>query len=383
MKLLSSYLFLLNCFSFFTAASSSSHSTTEEISLTSRNSSIESLVTLNNPDLDRIFVCDEIFKRHFADFYLRTDSNNANRVDFEIIYKAIQFAAKVSNSFVEVISDENVSIPVHCFLLEYFLKVARFDHQSIYFYSKFIRIYSEAISSKVGRSITENDRIVNVFIFPLIKELVSTGNFLHYSILLSTCINHLNFEQKNELYTIHFSQYLNRQQNESEIDIETFAFGIEFLNLYIPRYELLSIMSEEQRRLAMAKPFVYYLFAFNPLKAVVLSYNASVVAENFNPVLTADNEFTVLPHLETFLIKTNFLNITTIEQYVARKSIFNALIKIDNVLLLVNCGFLTCFQAWLRFQYAQIDEWTLATLKAAAYGSDDHRFKVIFDSFFR
>lgn len=382
MKVLYPYLLVLNYFTFFAAASSPS--TTVESFANSRNSSIESLASLNTPDHDRIFVCDEIFRKHFVEFNLRTDLNILTGFNIEIIPKAVYFAAKLSDSFFEVISDEQISIPVHCFLLEYFLKVARLDHRSNYFYAQFIRVYSEAISSQFIKKFSENDhQIFSGFIFPLLKELVSTGNFLHYSILLSSCIDRLNSEQKNELYSIHFYQYFNVQnaQQESALDIETFAFGIEFLNLYIPRYEILSIIPEEYQASAMMKPFGYYLVAFNPLRVVVENNTApSFVGK---PVLTSENEFEALPHLEAFLIKTDFLNFTTMEEGISRRFIFNALIKIENILLLVNWGYLTCFQAWLRFQCTSIDEWTLTTLKTAAYEADNPRFKEIFDDFFQ
>jgi hypothetical protein len=377
------YLVLFSYFSvLLSSASSSSPATTIE-SISPRTSSIST---------DKIFKCNEIFKKHLEGYTVRT--RFAIPLDMDTFYadifiKAVFFAARTSKSFDEVIFDNRVSVTFHCFLLEYFLLVLGQEREG-FFYSELIYKYSKAIAL-THHSNLEDSHVINVHLFPLLNELVLTGNFLNYSFLLSTCVDRFNSFQKDQIYSSHCRQYFfHLQEIETSLELEAFGFGIEFLNLYIPRSEILSIVGvENYQNVALFKPLGYYLISFNPLRAAVQG-NVAIDLERIkrNPFVF-ESKIDFFIQLESFLNQMEFLNCATLEQFNLRKSVFNALINnlsdFENVLLLVNCGFITCFQAWIQFQYTSnsIDDWSIMLLKNSCYYSSDKRFKETFDNIFK
>ena len=370
-------------FFFIASLSASSPSFTNVDIFTSRNSSNDFLISVNREQDDRIAKCKEIFKGHFESYTLRTRFSIPEYMEefyAKIFTKAVRYASKLTTSFAEVILDSKVGVPFHCFLLEYFLKVLKFNQG----YSQFIRFYSEAIALNHSASL-QNSQVINLHVFPLLIELVLTGNFLNYSFLLSTFIMRFDEIQKNQIYSTHFRQYFSRlNEDETPLEMESFKCGVEFLNLYIPRYELWNLLEvKDLKKFALKNPFGYYLIAFNPLRVVIeerTDLTEEVLEKIKRTPLIFGNEFQFLCHLENFLISTNFLNYTTFDQFEARKTVFNSLISLENVLLLVNLGLISCFRAWIQLQYSSIDDWTMTTLKAACYESSDSRFKLMLDA---
>lgn len=132
-------------------------------------------------DSDKIFQCNEIiFKEHLERYTIRTRFSIPDGYDefySEIIIRAVLFAANVPTKFNEVIYHSRISVPFHCFLLEYFLLVLKQEHVGYhYFYSRFIGKYSDSIAIH-HQANSEDSRVINIHVFPLLSELILTGNF--------------------------------------------------------------------------------------------------------------------------------------------------------------------------------------------------------------
>lgn len=339
-------------------------------------------------DSESIYECNEIFKKHLEDYTIRTRFVVPKELDdfyTSVFIKAVLFAAGTFASFDEVIFDGKISVAIHCFLLEYFLLVLRQDDEG-FCYSQFVRKYSDSIAlTHLARN--EDIQVIYLHVFPLLKELVFTGNFLNYSFLLSTCVGGLNSDQKDQIYSSHCFQYFSRiNERETEIALEIFKCGLEFINLYIPRCEILSLAGiDNYETIASFKPFGFYLVAFNPLWAVVegrVVVDLDLERVKKSP-LVYGNEIEFFSQLESFLTQIDFLSYTNLEQFNARKSVLSALINFENILLLVNCRFITCFLAWIQFQYTSLDDWNKVLLKASCYGSVDKRFKELYDLYIK
>ena len=379
-------VFLVFCY-FIASFSASSPETTVEISC-SRSSPIESIIYESS---DKIFKCNELFKEHFQRYTIRTSFSVPEGLDefyTETFIKAVLFAANVPNNFKEVIYDSRISVPFHCFLLEYFLLVLIQEQGGSHcFHSQFIGNYSESIAINHGAN-SEDSHVINVHVFPLLNELVLTGNFLNYSFLLSTCVNRLDTKQKDKIYSSHCLQYFLRlNDQETTLEFETFKCGIEFLNLYIPRFEILSLIGiKNYDTVALNKPFGYYLIAFNPFKAVVegkIVIDKELLEGVKRTPFLFKTEIEFFNHLESFLIQIDFLNFKNFEQFEIRKLVLNSFINLDKVGLFISCGLTTCFQVWIQFQYTSIDDWTRIILRSACYESSDKRFKLIYDNFIK
>lgn len=382
------FLFCLLALLLESFSASSPQSTSTE-GMTTRSASSECLVQLN-PEEDEQKRCSEIFTGHLTSYTLRTGFTiPTGKEDFycEVFRSAILFASKQSNDFVQYVSDKRISVTMHCFFLSFFVEVMRSKTVSSNFGCKFVQEYSEAIALKLDAASEDIQVFIN-HVFPLLKELVASGNFLNYSYLLRTCVNDLTDGQADQLYTIHCLQYFgNESEAEYGLKFEVFKFGIEFLNLYIRRYEILSISGiTNYRNCALTKPRGYYLIAFNPL-IMVAEQNLPITENDLEKIKTTplnfDNGVQLLNLLENLLLNINFLKYDTLEKLLRRKVILNNLIHFNDVILLVNLGLITCFRAWAQLQYNFIDEWTRTILEMACAQSPDPRFKEVFDYFIK
>ena len=332
-------------------------------------------------------MCDEIFNKHLEDYTIRTRFVIPEYLDdfyITVFSNAVSFAAFSSPNFDKFIHDTNISAPIHCFLLEYFLLVMR-EEPFIFCHFKFVQKYSNSLALTHQVDL-EDSSVINLHVFPLLIKLVLTGNFLNYSFLLSTCVKYFDSFQNDQIFSSHCLQYFyNLKEKETSVSLEVFKLGLEFINLYIPRCDILSRLAIENfKNVALYKPGGYFLVALNPLKAVAEGKDiADLKMAEKVPIMFMD-EIEFFENLENYLIHISFLKYETSEQFNARKLVFNALINCDkNILLLVNSGFITCFQAWILFQYTSLDDWFKLILKFSCYRSHDQRFKELYDLYIK
>lgn len=307
---------------------------------------------------------------------------NFQRIE-EYFMTAIKFSTGVSTDF--IIGHREFGIPVHCFLLEYFLQIFQTTALDKMNYMDFLTIYADKLEHLILESKTsEIVMIVQNYIIPLIFKLVMTGNFLIYSKLLSISISQFSENQKAKLYQLHFKQYFYDCFIIRELDFEVFLFGLEFLDMYVPRLEILSISGLDSR-FAVTKPKEFFTIAYHPIKSVTnSSFDLDSITDDDILLIKNSNIFdncdidVAFSLLDTFLSETNYLQYSTDKEFHARKSIFNAVFNIcdDSIILkAINLQLIALFTAWIHFNHSNIDLWSKEAVKLACLNSYIYEFK--------
>lgn len=382
------FLFILlvsKTFFIFPVSSSSSNS-----SLTTHATSTDSLESL--ADASNLISVKYTFTEYLKNYTLNTGIHVDPAQDefYATIYtEAIFFASGLRSSFVDVVKNPHVSVPVHCFLLEVFTSILlQRSEISCSIYSDFIRFYSEYLAANYEITMGPIE-IFNKNVFSLLNKLVQTGNFLNYSMLYSVCSPFLTETQKDILLKSHCSQYFEKLAVNAfdSLEFSVFQLGIDFMSLYHPRYDILSIFGFEASFLT-ANTHVFYYLALQPLRAVVnpmatpLNYEIlAQISRISSRYCDTANENLFLKVIENVLKDVDFLNIRNFEQFKNRLSIFDALFRVSHIEKLVELGLVTTFQAWAQSEYLKSshEQSQNANLRQACYNSPDPRFKLIFD----
>lgn len=352
---------------------SSSSQTTRESSTDSHNSLVF--------EARRPAHVKEIFINHLSEYTRFPIDSDYEKLYLRIVKKACLFAAGHRSTFSDVINDTSVSVPVHCFLLEFFVKVLLHENEfkSGSIYSHSLKSYSDALSSNLNVTLGPIE-IFNTHVFPLLKILVSTGNFLNYSMLYSQCFDLLTDTQKDSLFTSHCRQYFSKPKAIDE-PFELFAFkqGIDFMTLYYPRYDILNISGEIE---SDNKLYFYYV-VLQPLRAVVNPKSFPVTMEVLNEIRKINLNFEddlLLKSFEEVLNETRYINYSKLHELQDRNLIFNAMFRFSDIPKLIQMGLVMTFQSWAQFQYSSsINENDHFLLKQLCYNASDERFKIIFD----
>ncbi len=322
----------------------------------------------------------EIFINHLSEYTSFPIDPDYEQFYLRIYRKACLFAAGNRSTFSDVINNTSVSVPVHCFLLEFFVKVLLHENEfKSSIYSRSLNSYSDALSSNLNVFLGPIE-IFNMHVFPLLKKLVSTGNFLNYSMLFSQCFDLLTDTQKDSLFNSHCRQYFSKPAVIDE-SFEFFVFkqGIDFMTLYYPRYDILSISGE----IDSDNKLSFYYVVLQPLRAVVNPRSFPVTRGILNEIRKINLDFKddlLLKSFEDILNETGYINYCKLEEFHDRKLIFNALFHCSNIPKLIQLGLVTTFQSWARFKYnSSMNENDHSILKQLCYNASDERFKMIFD----
>lgn len=197
-------------------------------------SSTSSSVSLSLQEVDREKRYGKILHQYYAEFYDKTNFIVAEpEQDFHlrIFSKAIKHAAGPVSDFTEVILNPKINLEIHCFLLGFFTRVFKKENGHAT-YSQFLQFYTATLYEKRSEIFQVSPQTIQTFVFPLLKDLVGTGNFLNYSMLFPVLRCHFNAEIALELFKIHMRQYFERESAESFLEHEVFKHGLDLLNLY-------------------------------------------------------------------------------------------------------------------------------------------------------
>ena len=362
-------------------------------SSTPSNSSPNSSLTYLNED--RMEKYGLLIRQHLDEYYFKTGLTFSKfEEDFhaKIFCKALKFASGHSSDFNEVIFDPKISLKVHCFLLEFFVKV--FEHEiieSFATYSPFLTFYTTTLAAQLYEIFNVPPQTIQKFVFPMLKSLVNTGNFLNYSMLFPILRNHFTEDLTSQFYKIHTRQYFLRggikEEFENALELEVFKNGIEFLGLYSPRYEIYSLFElKNNRTIVFRKPEGFYYILLHPLRATVNPINNPLTWDVLNNIEKAPTFLSgyaehFLFRLEVELIETNFVNFSTEYEFGVRKNIFESLIYNLNEFVIIRLKLVNVFRAWLLFISPPMDEENLQLVRLACYESDNPEFRQLFDKF--
>lgn len=364
-----------------------SGSLTPSLSASTSYESCVSLVSLNNlnsPNNPNIQEQEQVYKTilscHMTEFNLteNVDFDSNSKIFTQVMNLLLGRAANLN----EIIFDQQISLKVHCLLLDFFVK--HFDAAD---HSSLLKNYTVALSQRTDLFYFASPEVIHKFVFPTLRSLVNTGNFLNYSMLFPLLMNHFTEEVGSGFYQIHIRQYFMKNGSENALEFEVFKFGLEFLGLYFPRYEIYSISNlENVRQIAVEKPFAYYLILLHPLRAAAY-LNAPLTREVLSKIEAAAREFPMeselfLKLLEAELRAGDFSNYNNTEDFNMKRTVFNAIFEDFNGFTLIRLNLTNIFMSWLLFKSPILDPESFEKLRNASIRSENPEFIRIFEEIY-
>ena len=359
-------------------------SLTPSLSASTSYESCDSLASLNNPNNsnNQVQVYKTLFSCYMAEFNLfeNVDFDSSSKIFTQVMNLLLGRAANLK----EIIFDPQISLKVHCLLLDFFMK--NFDAAD---HSSLLKDYTAALYRRTDLFNFASPEVIHKFVFPTLRSLINTGNFLNYSMLFPVLMNHFTEELGAGFYQIHIRQYFMKKGRESALEFEVFKFGLEFLSLYFPRYEIYSISNlENVREIAVEKPFAYYLILVHPLRAATATnVNAPLTREVLSKIEMAACEFPIeselfLKLLETELRAHDFMNYNNNEDFNMKRIVFNAIFEDFNGFTLIKLNLIILFMSWLCFKSPILDPESFEKLRNACIRSENPEFIRIFEDIY-
>ena len=356
-------------------------SLTPSLSASTSYESCDSLASLNNlNNQDQVQVYKTLFSCYMTEFDLfeNVDFDSSSKIFTQVMNLLLGRAANLN----EIIFDPQISLKVHCLLLDFFMK--HFDAAD---HSSLLKDYTAALYKRTDLFKIASPEVIHKFVFPTLRSLVNTGNFFNYSMLFPVLMNHFTEDLGAGFYQIHIRQYFLKKGRESALEFEVFKFGLEFLSLYFPRYEIYSISNlENVREIAVQKPFAYYLILLHPLRAAA-NVNAPLTRDVLSKIEMAASEFPMeselfLKLLEAELRICDFLNCNNDEDYNMKRIVFNAIFEDFNGFTLIRLNLTITFMSWLCFKSPILDPESFENLRNACIRSKNPEFIRIFEEIY-
>ena len=355
------------------------------------SSTSDSSASAGGSNDDRVERYITILRYHIDDFTFKSNyaiPQSDKKLHEQIFTQALNFVLGRPHNFNQVISDPKVSLKTHCLLLEFFVKILELESiGEATKYSPFLKHYTIGLSVR-PELFNVPPNVIQNFVFPALKALVRTGNFLNYSMLFPVLNDHFTDLWESNFFKAHIRQYFVKDAPETALEFEIFKLGLEFLNIYFPRYEIYTISNLNTfPNLAFNKPEGCYLILFHPLRSVTsptawpLTPTVLSKIESSSRFLAEDSGQTLI-RLESELIAIDFLNQSFYDDSNNRKLIFVALFRNINIFLVIKLNLPTVFTAWLHSQSPILDPIIFKELREVCNSSPNPEFKKILDKFY-